>query len=149
MNHPDFEQQVHAASRTVDLPPGGSDALLDQLRAIDALLASLPAPPEEPSLIYRDPGGSTRLRPIGTGLVFGRSSGCDIHFTAHREISQRHFEITYRHPDFVLRDLGSTNGTFVNGEQITVTEHLLLDGDLIRVAAFHFAFIRSHPSDSL
>jgi len=125
-----------------------SDALLDQLRSVDELLAALPEAPTETSVIYRDPAGIVHLRPIGSTLVFGRSATCDVCFPGHREISQRHFSITFWQPDFLLQDLGSTNGTFVNEDRQPVHQHFLRDGDLIQVAAFQFAFIRAQPADS-
>lgn len=41
--------------------------------------------------------------------------------------------------DFVIRDLNSTNGTYVNDERIT--EQKLVNGDLIRIAWNDFRFI--------
>ncbi len=40
--------------------------------------------------------------------------------------------------NFVLRDLGSTNGTFVNHEQIT--DHLLVEDDMIRIGQTFLKF---------
>ena len=50
---------------------------------------------------------------------------------ADKTVSRNHVEIEYASDSFLLRDLGSTNGTFVNGERIT-TAHLQ-DGDRITV----------------
>lgn len=41
-------------------------------------------------------------------------------------------------PNYVIRDLGSTNGTFVNHERVTA--HLLLNGDIIRAGKSFFIF---------
>lgn len=46
-------------------------------------------------------------------------------------VSRFHAEIIRLGDDFVLRDLGSTNGTFVNGARIS--EQILSDGDLVRL----------------
>ncbi|MDH5785776.1 MAG: FHA domain-containing protein [Chromatiales bacterium] len=46
--------------------------------------------------------------------------------------------------DYVVRDLGSTNGTFVNHEQITA--HLLVEGDMIRIGQAFFKYSENdHP----
>jgi pSer/pThr/pTyr-binding forkhead associated (FHA) protein/CheY-like chemotaxis protein len=45
-------------------------------------------------------------------------------------VSRYHAELIRLGKDFLLRDLGSTNGSFVNDERIS--EHLLMDGDLLR-----------------
>lgn len=46
---------------------------------------------------------------------------------------------------YVLRDLDSTNGTFVNHNPITA--HLLLDGDMIRIGQTFFRFSESNQSE--
>jgi DNA-binding response OmpR family regulator len=50
-----------------------------------------------------------------------------------RRVSRQHAEITRHRDEFVLRDRGSKNGTFVNGERI-VGEYTLQDGDEIEIA---------------
>ena len=46
-------------------------------------------------------------------------------------VSRRHAEVIARGDDYYVRDLGSTNGTFVNDCAIGAREYLLGDGDLI------------------
>ncbi len=48
-------------------------------------------------------------------------------------ISRRHCEIEYRRGSAILRDLGSTNGTFLNGQRVTESE--LRDGDKIQISS--------------
>lgn len=45
-------------------------------------------------------------------------------------VSRLHAEVIRLGQDFLLRDLGSTNGSFINGSRIT--EQMLGDGDLVR-----------------
>lgn len=46
--------------------------------------------------------------------------------------------------NYVLRDLNSTNGTFVNHEQVSA--HLLVEGDMIRIGQAFFKYSESdHP----
>src|SRR5690242_8575874 len=47
------------------------------------------------------------------------------------EISREHAELVRQGDDWVLRDLGSRNGTFANGRRVDT--HSLVDGDVIRV----------------
>ena len=55
---------------------------------------------------------------IGDALVIGRSSSCDIH-VPDSELSRRHAEVSRHDGGVVVRDLGSTNGTRVNGSMIS------------------------------
>ena len=72
--------------------------------------------------------------PADRMLVIGRQEDCDLSVPSGR-ISRRHAEIGFL-PDkrLVVRDLGSQNGTQVNGKRIT--EHALEDGDEITVGPF-------------
>lgn len=53
-----------------------------------------------------------------------------------RLVSRHHAQIRLIGTQFILEDLKSTNGTFVNGERI-IEQHLLQDGDSIQIAP-HF-----------
>lgn len=71
--------------------------------------------------------------------VLGRDSGADITLD-DPGVSRRHAELRVTHdgPHLVvgLRDLGSTNGTYVNGERIA--SHRLGDGDRVTVGRVSF-----------
>lgn len=59
---------------------------------------------------------------------------------ADPEVSRRHARITYQEGRYVLEDLGSTNGTFVNGRRIA-SPTILNEGDVIDVGElFSFTF---------
>ena len=66
---------------------------------------------------------------IGDALVIGRSSSCDIH-VPDSEMSRRHAEVSSHNGGVVVRDLGSTNGTSVNGSMISAPTTLAA-GDVI------------------
>lgn len=85
-------------------------------------------------LVLAGPVLGARLALSGAPTVFGRSPDCDVTLP-DEGISSRHFEIALG-PDgrFVVRDLGSTNGTLVNGERIA-GERTLEPGD--RLLAGH------------
>jgi hypothetical protein len=63
-------------------------------------------------------------------LLIGRLPDCNVVLT-DRNVSRRHAEVRRQGNDAVVVDLGSTNGTRVNGTR--VGEHLLADGDEITV----------------
>jgi hypothetical protein len=64
----------------------------------------------------------------------GRAPQADVRFGPDHDlpVSGRHAAVVFRDGDWILRDLASTNGTFVNGERIK-GEHPLGDQDLIRL----------------
>jgi len=59
-------------------------------------------------------------------------------------ISSRHAEIVCHEGARYLRDAGSRNGTWVNGDLVT-TPHLLRDGDRIRLGAVELVFRGGEP----
>lgn len=71
----------------------------------------------------------TRGQPVGADLqnrksiVIGRGLDCDV-VVKDVKASRRHCQLTRQGSVFVLEDLGSKNGTFVNGERITTSINL-------------------------
>ncbi|MGN6545254.1 MAG: sigma 54-interacting transcriptional regulator [Aureliella sp.] len=89
-----------------------------------------------------------RLQP-GEAVVIGRSSDNQIVIRDDRA-SRRHAEIAYRDGAWVVRDLGSRNGTQLN-QRVLADEHFLADGDSIVVAGCRMTFVLDlahafHPS---
>lgn len=64
-----------------------------------------------------------------TPAVVGRDASCDVVINA-LGISRRHAQLTFQGQWFSIQDLGSTNGTFVNGVRISGSQ-VLQPGDLI------------------
>ncbi|MCE5199968.1 MAG: FHA domain-containing protein [Armatimonadota bacterium] len=60
-------------------------------------------------------------------IRIGRDSGCGILLAQDTMISRTHAEITWDGTKWTLRDLGSTNGVWVQGSR--VSEHVLNPGD--------------------
>ena len=79
-----------------------------------------------------------------TPLTIGRDNLCTITINDPR-MSRQHAVIYYYHPDFFLKDLGSTNGTFVNDR--LVKQARLKSGDRIRMGGTLFEFIMSKLSE--
>lgn len=73
--------------------------------------------------------------PIQDKVVIGRDPSCDIH-VAIDHLSRRHVELEIRSNQLVLKDLGSANGTFVNGNK--VDEATLRPGDKIKLDVLTF-----------
>lgn len=71
-------------------------------------------------------------------LVLGRSSKCDVQID-QESVSRAHSKIINGGKSIRIRDLGSTNGTYVNDEPIE--ERALEDGDLIKIGRTIFKFL--------
>jgi hypothetical protein len=72
-------------------------------------------------------------------IVIGRSSDCDVHLD-DANVSRRHAEVRRIADGYSLVDLGSTNGTEVNGQRIQETA--LMNGDVISVGTTRITFER-------
>ena len=70
-------------------------------------------------------------------VVIGRLSSCDIPL-GDPQVSRRHAEVRRDPEGFTVFDLGSTNGTAVNGA--TVRERRLSDGDELRIGSATIRF---------
>ena len=68
----------------------------------------------------------------GDGLTLGRLPDNDV-VIDDPWVSRRHAEIISTHDSFVLRDLASSNGTFLTDRQIDASDCGLQDGDHIRL----------------
>ena len=79
-------------------------------------------------LVGQNVGETHRL--TGSETVLGRSASTSIPLDDDA-ISRKHAKIVCREKEVLLEDLGSANGTFVNGER--VTRCVLQDGDKVRL----------------
>ena len=80
-------------------------------------------------LVPLDPG--LCLIPLEKAIVLiGRQSDCDVSLTHSRKISRKHCCIAQVNSSYVIRDLGSTNGVFVNGARVRKEAGLTLGDEL-------------------
>jgi pSer/pThr/pTyr-binding forkhead associated (FHA) protein len=70
-------------------------------------------------------------------LVFGREAGCDV-VVSGKDVSRRHAEIVHTPKGYLVVD-SSTNGTFVNEEQVQ-GQRILARADVIRIGEEQFRF---------
>ncbi len=78
--------------------------------------------------------------------TIGRDESCAVLIDADN-VSRRHAEVQQRGEAFLLRDLGSTNGTWVHGQQID--QHILQDGDVFRIGSAQIVFKRGFQERDL
>ena len=71
-------------------------------------------------------------------FLLGRGTDCDLRLS-DINISRHHCLIRTRPEEITLADLGSSNGTYVNGHRV-VSQVALKPGDEIRVGEFRFVF---------
>ena len=92
---------------------------------------------------YSEPGGPPERIPlIVVPFTIGRAETAN-HVIYSNKVSKEHAAIVIIGGRYAVRDLESTNGTFVNGRR--VGEELLADGDIIHVAHVEFCF-RDRPA---
>lgn len=103
--------------------PGGGPAKTAML--LIARLKPLDATADQPEII------------LGPTTTLGRTPENDIQIS-EPAVSRGHALIEISDAGFLLRDLNSGNGTYVNGEAIK--EHLLVTGDRVQIGTTRFEF---------
>ena len=78
-------------------------------------------------------------------VIAGNSDAVDIKLE-NRFVSRRHFQVRFESDVFYISDLGSTNGTYLNGNKLNPNEdHILRDGDMIGLGVDEVILIFSGP----
>ena len=72
-------------------------------------------------VLFKKDGRTKTFQLPSESSVLGRRHDCDLQI-ALKEVSKRHCQLTIDNSTLKVRDLGSTNGTFVNGERIDEIE---------------------------
>ncbi len=88
------------------------------------------------------PRGAPRDLAVGRGLTLGRDDGCDM-MLPDPEASGRHARLEPAPGGALLKDLGSTNGTRVNG--VPVTEQRLAPGDQVEIGGHRIVLWTDAP----
>ncbi len=93
-----------------------------------------------PALVVRSGGGRTgeTFVPDGDSTTIGRSPDCGI-FLDDVTVSRRHAVLSLKDGRYVIEDLGSLNGTFLNRRRIETSE--LSDGDELQVGKYRLTFL--------
>src|SRR5258707_14218586 len=92
-----------------------------------------------PEIEVQSANGPRRRVPMTDGrMVIGRGEESHVFLPDYR-LSRRHAEVEQRIDGFYIVDLGSTNGTFLNGQRVQ-GEHRLSGGDLISLGDSRLVF---------
>jgi pSer/pThr/pTyr-binding forkhead associated (FHA) protein len=117
------------------VPEAGSAAPSEMLLSARAQLAGIREGAE--SVFLLTPGLTT----------FGRRPGNTVVLTGDLYVSGSHAQISADADVFILTDIGSTNGTLLNGERLPInTPFTLDDGDEILIGGTALRFERLEPS---
>ncbi len=135
-----------------DVRRGQESMVLSPGAAAAAGLTPLPAPREAPAADGNGSGAGGRLLvlrspayPAGTvvlcddEVVFGRGQDADAVLDGDTFASSRHARVFHRGARVYVEDLGSTNGTFVNGQRLAA-ERALRGGDVVVVGSTEMRF---------
>lgn len=143
---PPTDSELADAGRTMTLRRHSTTGVQERLTAASALLGSLERQPTEPSLVFAR-GGDAKIEvvPIGGGITVGRGEDSTLCLEECADLSRRHFSLRPQSGAWLLEDLGSRNGTTVDGHDGRITRRLLRDGDFIFAGELMFLFV--NPAD--
>ena len=65
-------------------------------------------------------------------MTVGRASGCGVALPEDTFVSQLHARVFRREGEFYVEDLGSTNGTYLNGKKVSAAS-VIRKGDRVQV----------------
>ena len=84
-----------------------------------------------------------------SSVIAGNSDAVDIKLE-NRFISRRHFQVRFESDVFYISDLGSTNGTYLNGNKLNPNEdHILRDGDVVGLGVDEVLLVFSGPAGTV
>jgi diguanylate cyclase (GGDEF)-like protein len=87
--------------------------------------------PKRPCLVVIAGTPLGEVFPVVDEMVIGRAPAVEVRVGEDRGVSRRHAALSVRDGRVVIRDLGSANGTYVDGQR--VTEQVLEEGVKIRI----------------
>lgn len=93
-----------------------------------------------PKLVLRGVSGAAfgKTYPISGSVVIGRQADCDISIPSE-EISRRHAQLKPTPAGLAVEDLGSSNGTYINGKR--VQQGLMKPGEELRLDNIRFLLV--------
>lgn len=135
------DESAAGPDTTISLHAVSADAPVDT-RLTSAEQAAVDALPAGSALlvVQRGPNAGARFLLDADRTTAGRHPGSDI-FLDDVTVSRKHAEFVRREGQFVVRDVGSLNGTYVRRDRID--EAVLRDGDEVQIGKFRMVF---HPS---
>ena len=131
--------RVADTTSTISLAGSDLDSETGDELAADEAAAVATLPPGTALLaVLRGPNAGSRFLLDSDLTLVGRHPDSDI-FLDDVTVSRRHAEFYRQGGRFVVRDVGSLNGTYVNRERIEETD--LHEGDEVQVGKFRLVFL--------
>lgn len=129
--------------------------VFERVKGFIRLYGQLQTKPRGAALLYQNfEPPSAHYREFDSALVVGRLSksernpaGSDL-AVDDAQMSRTHFQITLSDGFYLLRDLESRNGTYVNHDTTKIAEKVLRAGDVILAGASLFVFTGSPFPDA-
>ena len=120
------------------------DADTEEMSAAD--LSAVESLPEGSAmlLVQRGPDAGSRFLLDADHISVGRHPSSDI-FLDDISVSRRHATFTRRDRGFVVSDLGSLNGTYVNRDRID-GDVLLSGGDEVQIGKYRLIYFPGAPA---
>ncbi|MDR2748482.1 MAG: FHA domain-containing protein [Bifidobacteriaceae bacterium] len=121
--------------------PGSQSSYTDELFVLSAEEVEIISKLEEnTALLVEHKEGVVEARYLlnTDSTLIGRNESADI-LLDDNTISRKHAEIIRQSGVWSLKDLGSLNGTYVNGERIENSQ-VINSGDKIQIGKFHLVF---------
>lgn len=119
---------------------GTEQAVVEVNNSSVAEAAVMTAPKLSVSVRYKL-DGRTAATTLVLPCVIGRNHGCQLYLTDEK-VSQQHAKVSLENNAVMIEDLGSLNGTYVNGEKIEGPVELL-SGDEVVVGMTNLFFVVS------
>lgn len=139
----------HAGAADVLFPPLTSELLNGSLARTRALRARTDTPLVGAQARFRyldDTGKEHWISVVPPRISIGRSSTNDL-VLGQMNISRAHAEVVVENEEFVLRDLGSKHGTYLNGNRIEQAS--LNEGDRVQLGGLQGKPLTFHRGDLL
>ncbi len=136
------DSELADAGRTLTIQRPSAAGVRERLMAASTLLGSLERQPAEASLVFaRGAEAKVEAVPVGSGITVGRGADCTLCIAECADLSRRHFTVRPQSGAWLLEDIGSRNGTTVDGRDGRITRRLLRDGDFIFAGPLMFLFV--------
>ena len=133
---------IRSASRDMRVAPQESFILAPQDAAAAGLHKAAPAPLAMGRLVVLNSPAldeNTEFELDSTGITIGRGAQNDVALDDDEFASATHARVEPRRDGVWVEDIGSTNGTFVNGVRLSRARKLV-PGDLVRVGETDLRF---------